>query len=337
MRGVSGWLGKRNGSRSYGSSPLRPCEAICSKIAEQRMLKSTRSHPSGFLRRSKKFYGFSIVLGSLFSTLLWAVYELGKPDEDHRGPLEDEFSELPWLRQYLLRMWHSLQYYQKMLEEPLHVKLLPDVRPPPYIQPPYSLVVEIKDVLVHPDWTYQTGWRFKKRPGVDYFLQQGSRNFEIVIYTSEQGMTAFPLLDALDPYGYISYRLVRGATDLVEGQHIKNLDYLNRDLSRVIVVDCNPNATPLHPDNTFLMKQWLGNDDDVQLFDLTAFLQLVAEHQVTDVREVLHYYRQFDDPIEQFKDNQRRLQEQNQENTHVNTCGKLQWTLSLMGRTFRGH
>ncbi|XP_017011750.2 mitochondrial import inner membrane translocase subunit TIM50-A [Drosophila takahashii] len=335
------WIGTLNKSLAYGgkkeASLLRPSEKIWLSAARQRVQKSQEgSPPPNFRRRSKKFYGYSIVLGSLFSTVLWAIYELGKPEVDHRGPIEDEFSQLPWFRQYLMRMWHSLQYYQKMMEEPQMVKLLPDVLPAPYIQPPYSLVLEIKDVLVHPDWTYQTGWRFKKRPGVDYFLQQCSRNFEIVIYTSEQGMTAFPLLDALDPYGYISYRLVRGATDLVEGQHTKNLDYLNRDLSRVIVVDCDPNTTPLHPDNSLVMTKWLGNDDDVQLFDLTAFLQLVAEHQVTDVREVLRYYRQFEDPIEQFKDNQRRLQEQNQENVQASATGERQWNLTLMGRSFRG-
>jgi len=33
-----------------------------------------------------------------------------------------------------------------------------------------------------------TGWRFKKRPGLDYFLQQvGFPVFEVVIYTHEQG------------------------------------------------------------------------------------------------------------------------------------------------------
>ncbi|KAH8262588.1 hypothetical protein KR026_001247 [Drosophila bipectinata] len=331
IRGLIRWKGVRNQSRPYGAKKDSPR----SNPVEQ---KTPRPFPSGGLLRSKKFYGCTIFLGTVFSAVLWAVYELGKPDEDHRGPLEDQFSHLPWLRQYVLRMWHSLQYYQKMVEEPLQGKLLPDVLPPPYIQPPYSLVLEIKDVLVHPDWTYQTGWRFKKRPGVDYFLQQCSRNFEIVVYTSEQGMMAFPLLDALDPYGYIKYRLVRGSTEVVEGQHIKNLDHLNRDLSRVIVVDCDAKATPLHPNNIFLMTQWLGNDDDVQLFDLTAFLQLLAEHQVTDVREVLQYYRQFDDPIEQFKDNQRRLQEQHQENedSRVNNRNQRQWTLSLMGRSFRG-
>lgn len=52
-----------------------------------------------------------------------------------------------------------------MIKEPSRDKLLPDPPGAPYYQPPYTLVLELTDVLVHPDWTYRTGWRFKKRPG----------------------------------------------------------------------------------------------------------------------------------------------------------------------------
>ncbi|KAL7739452.1 hypothetical protein ACLKA6_011319 [Drosophila palustris] len=274
-------------------------------------------------RRSKWRYGYSLIIGGLCGTVMWAIYEMGKPEEDHLGrSIEDELSSLSMPQQYIQRMWHSLNYYQKMLEEPLPTRLLPDIVQAPYVQPRYTLVLEMKDVLVHPDWTYQTGWRFKKRPGVDHFLKQCSKHFEIIVYTAEQGMTAFPILDALDPNGYIRYRLVRGATQLVDGQHIKNLNRLNRNLRRVIVVDWDRRAVPLHPDNIFAISRWMGNDDDVQLFDLAAFLGLIAEHKMEDVREVLHYYSQFEDPIEQFKENQRKLLELKQEKSDIEVAFK---------------
>lgn len=160
-----------------------------------------------------------------------------------------------------------------MIQLPSREKLLPDELKYPYVQPPYTLVLEMKDVLVHPDWTYQTGWRFKKRPGVDNFLEQLAGQFEIVIFTADQGMTVFPILDALDPHGYIMYRLVRDATHFVDGHHVKNLDNLNRDLKKVIVIDWDPNATKLHPENAFNIERWLGNDDDAGLYDLVAFLK----------------------------------------------------------------
>ncbi|XP_022208112.2 mitochondrial import inner membrane translocase subunit TIM50-A [Drosophila obscura] len=336
MRGVRFWMRKSNSSRGC----IAPKK--CAEENPLRKLKSTSSsskasEDTNTFRRIRKISVYSLLVGSFCSAVLWAIYELGKPEMDQHGlPIEDEFSGLPWLRAYLERMWHSLQYYQKMLEEPLPVKLLPDTLPPPYIQPPYTLVLEINDILVHLDWTYQTGWRFKKRPGVDFFLRKCSKHFEIVVYTSEQGMTAFPLLDALDPYGYISYRVVRGDTELVEGQHVKNLLNLNRNLNRVVVVDWDRNATPQHPENAFIMARWLGNDDDVQLFDLTAFLELLAEHQVNDVREILKYYSRFEDPIEQFRENQRRLLEIEQQTKRKMVQPQRHWTASLLGRYSKG-
>lgn len=41
----------------------------------------------------------------------------------------------------------------------------------------------------------------------------------------------------------------------------------------MIVIDWDPNATQLHPDNTFHVARWMGNDDDTQLFDLISFLK----------------------------------------------------------------
>ncbi|XP_016952020.1 mitochondrial import inner membrane translocase subunit TIM50-C [Drosophila biarmipes] len=281
--------------------------------------------------------GFAVFGGGGVAAGLWAVYEFGKPEVDPNGQtIEDEFTHKPLVQQYLQRMWKSMHYYQRMIQEPSRAKLLPDPLKPPYVQPRYTLVLEMKDVLVHPDWTYQTGWRFKKRPGVDHFLAECAKEFEIVVFTAEQGMTVFPILDALDPNGYIMYRLVRDATHFVDGHHVKNLDNLNRDLKKVIVIDWDANATKMHPDNTFGLARWHGNDDDGQLLDLIAFLKIIAQNNVDDVREVLHYYRQFDDPISQFRENQRKLAEQMQEAERIEQSKTKpmvkQWSRNILGR-----
>ncbi|CAG2054513.1 unnamed protein product [Timema podura] len=234
---------------------------------------------------------------------------LGGPQKDENGePILDEFSSMPLVKQYFCRLLSQLDYYKKAIREPSRNKLLPEPLKYPYMQPPYTLVLELTDVLVHPDWTYKTGWRFKKRPGIDKFLEQvGPPLFETVVYTAEQGMTVFPILDALDPNGYIMYRLVRDATHFVDGHHVKDLDCLNRDLSKVIVIDWNIESVKFHPNNTLLIKQWKGNDDDHTLADLAAFLTTIASENVKDVRDVLEYYRQYDDPLEAFRENQRKV------------------------------
>ena len=55
--------------------------------------------------------------------------------------------------QYLRRTWKGMHEVNKMIQEPSREKLLPDPLKEPYIQPPYTLVMELRDVLVHPEWT----------------------------------------------------------------------------------------------------------------------------------------------------------------------------------------
>lgn len=237
------------------------------------------------------------------------VYEVSKPMYDEEGKLvKDEYSQLPLYQQIFYRLRKEFSYYKKLVQEPSREKLLPDPLSHPYIQPRYTVVLEMTDLLVHPDWTYQTGWRFKKRPGVDHFLEAiAPPQFETVVYTAEQGLTVFPILDALDPKGYIMYRLVRDATRFVDGHHVKDLDALNRDLSKVIVIDWNSESVKFHPENTLKIPKWNGNDNDTMLYDLAAFLKTIYNTDVDDVREVLNYYQQFENPLEAFRENQRKL------------------------------
>jgi len=47
----------------------------------------------------------------------------------------------------------------QVTKEPSRTKLLPDELSYPYFQPPYTLVLEMTNVLVHPEWTVST-WCF---------------------------------------------------------------------------------------------------------------------------------------------------------------------------------
>uniref|UniRef100_A0A336KV34 Mitochondrial import inner membrane translocase subunit TIM50 n=1 Tax=Culicoides sonorensis TaxID=179676 RepID=A0A336KV34_CULSO len=318
-------------------STLFPQTAIDAKAEEeareekQREEQEKKEKEKSNKRMKIGMYVFAVSAGVM---AVWTVIDFGAPETDAEGKvIEDEFSNLPIVEQYFRRMWKSLTYYQKIIQEPSAQRLLPDPLKYPYIQPKYTLVLEMKGLLVHPDWTYKTGWRFKKRPGVDQFLEQLARHFEIVVYTADQGITVFPILDALDPNGYIMYRLVRDATHFVDGHHVKNLDNINRDLKRVIVVDWDPNSVKLHPDNAFVIPKWDGNDHDTTLLELVAFLKTVATSDVDDVREVLHYYREFSNPLEKFKDNLRKLQEieekDKEEKKKQGTPAVKKWSPSL--------
>lgn len=233
----------------------------------------------------------------------------------------DQFSSLPWGIAQITRGWNSFRTEMKQtFAEPSAPVLLPPPIGEAYGYKPYTLVLELTGVLTKPEWTYKTGWRFKKRPNIDYFLKQcGPPAFEIVIYTQDQGTTAFPVVDALDPLGYISYRLFKDSTKYTKGTYVKELNQLGRKLERVIHIDWNKEACQTSPDNCFLLKKWDGNSDDRTLLELSDFLGEIAKHQVEDVRPILKYYSQFEDPLAKFKENIRKLDSMKQQEQLHNT------------------
>ncbi|KAI4886501.1 hypothetical protein NFI96_024858 [Prochilodus magdalenae] len=221
--------------------------------------------------------------------------------------IPDEFDNDGPVIQQLKRTYKYFKDYRQMIIEPTSPKLLPDPLKEPYYQPPYTLVLELTDVLLHPEWSLATGWRFKKRPGIDYLFQQLAPLYEIVIFTSETGMTAYPLIDSIDPQGFVMYRLFRDATRYMEGHHVKDVSCLNRDTAKVIVVDCKREAFSLQPFNGMALRKWDGNSEDRTLYDLAAFLKTIAVSGVEDVRTVLENYAHEEDPIEAFKRRQAQL------------------------------
>ncbi|XP_060754041.1 mitochondrial import inner membrane translocase subunit TIM50 [Neoarius graeffei] len=227
--------------------------------------------------------------------------------DEHGNKIADEFDNDGPIIQQLRRTFKYFKDYRQMIIEPTSPKLLPDPLKEPYYQPPYTLVLELTDVLLHPEWSLATGWRFKKRPGIDYLFQQLAPLYEIIIFTSETGMTAFPLIDSIDPQGFVMYRLFRDATRYMEGHHIKDVSCLNRDTSKVIIVDCKREAFSLQPFNGMALRKWDGNSEDRTLYDLAAFLKTIAMSGVEDVRTVLENYAHEEDPIEAFKRRQAQL------------------------------
>ncbi|KAG7470733.1 hypothetical protein MATL_G00117010 [Megalops atlanticus] len=242
------------------------------------------------------------------------VYIFGSNSVDEQGnKIPDEFdNDVPVIQQ-IKRTFKYFQDYRQMIIEPTSPKLLPDPLKEPYYQPPYTLVLELTDVLLHPEWSLATGWRFKKRPGIDYLFQQLAPLYEIVIFTAETGMTAYPLIDSIDPQGFVMYRLFRDATRYMEGHHVKDVSCLNRDTSKVIVVDCKREAFSLQPFNGMALRKWDGNSEDRTLYDLAAFLKTIAISGVEDVRTVLENYAHEDDPIEAFKRRQAQLAQEEEQ------------------------
>jgi RNA polymerase II subunit A small phosphatase-like protein len=86
-----------------------------------------------------------------------------------------------------------------------------------------------------------------KRPGVDMFLAHLADKFEVVIFTAslpkvQTRQYADPLIDFLDTYSVVSSRLFRDSCVLVNGNFVKDLSRLGRDLSQVVIIDVTSKA-----------------------------------------------------------------------------------------------
>ncbi|KAJ8961162.1 hypothetical protein NQ318_008843 [Aromia moschata] len=257
----------------------------------------------------------AIALGSSFVCFgLSLILIFGAPEHNcHGEKIEDDLSDKHIIKQYIVRTCRELDFYVKLIQVPLNEKLLPDPLDYPYLQPKYTLVLELTDVLVHLDCSYVGECKFKKRPLLDHFLQTLSDHYEIIIYTAEQGKVVFSITDVIDPKHIIAYKLVRGTTHFTGTNHVKKLNDLNRDLSKIICVDWNAKHLKYNPENLLCVKQWDGSDDDTSLLDLAMFLKTIAENGIEDVREVLQHYSKFEDPMAEFRKKQKKLIEELEE------------------------
>ena len=84
---------------------------------------------------------------------------------------------------------------------------------------------------------------------------------------------AEPVIAALDPYQYAMYRLYRDHTKLEKGTFVKDLSKLNRDPSKVIILDVNPECYKNQPENGLPLKKWFGEVGDTELFRFESFFE----------------------------------------------------------------
>lgn len=198
----------------------------------------------------------------------------------------------------------TMDYFNK----PAFEKLLPDPLPAPH-QRPYTLLIDLDGFLVHSSWDRAFGWRTAKRPGVDYFLAYLSQFYEVVLFTTQPSYTAMGVAEKLDPFqAYLPYKLYRESTRYVNGKIVKDLSYLNRDLSKVILIDTNPEHVAMQPENAIIVKPWDGKPGDKGLVDLIPFLESIGIFAPPDVRPILKAYQGKDIPVEYAKREAERKQ-----------------------------
>eukprot|EP01130_Rhizamoeba_saxonica_P006905 TRINITY_DN276_c0_g1_i2.p1 TRINITY_DN276_c0_g1~~TRINITY_DN276_c0_g1_i2.p1 ORF type:complete len:289 (-),score=70.01 TRINITY_DN276_c0_g1_i2:73-939(-) len=178
--------------------------------------------------------------------------------------------------------------------EPQNITMLP----PQNDSGKITLVLDLDETLVHCDVESPEGADFsfdlteddgsyvvycRKRPGVDAFLEKVAEIFELVVFTASTQEYADQILDVLDPKGLIKYRLYRESCTFVEGNYIKDLSLLGREISRVAIVDNSPHVFGYQLDNGIPILSWYFENDDCELHKLLPFLERLIQTDNKDL------------------------------------------------------
>lgn len=139
-------------------------------------------------------------------------------------------------------------------------------------------VTKLADIIVPVDLEGDTHNVYvRKRPGVDEFLLRVAEMYEVVVYTASLSKYANPLLDELDKFNTISFRLFREACTRHSSGYMKDLSRLGRDLKCVIIIDNSPICYALQPHNAIPVKMWKDDPADRELWDLIPILYALAD------------------------------------------------------------
>ena len=170
--------------------------------------------------------------------------------------------------------------------------------PAPYVRTKnnkqFSLVLDLDETLVHfkEKNDGEGGGILRIRPGVNEFLDEVGKFYELILFTTATQDYADLLIDEVEEDKiYFDHRLYRAHAVIIDNDFVKDLNRIGRPLDKIIIVDNMPQNFRLQKDNGIMIKAFWGEDSyDTALIDLIPILVNIAK-EGGDVRKGLEKYK----------------------------------------------
>jgi Dullard-like phosphatase family protein len=170
--------------------------------------------------------------------------------------------------------------------------------PAPYVRTKnnkeFSLVLDLDETLVHfkEKMDGEGGGILRIRPGINDFLEQVGKYYELILFTTATQDYADLLIDAVEEDKiYFDHRLYREHAVIKDNDFVKDLNRIGRPLDKILIVDNMPQNFKLQKENGIMIKAFWGEDNyDTALIDLIPILVNIAK-EGGDIREGLIKYK----------------------------------------------
>ena len=155
----------------------------------------------------------------------------------------------------------------------------------------YSLILDLDETLVH--YVEEENRAYVQvRPYADFFLNEMSKYFELIIFTAAAEDYADIVLNELDKNKVINYKLYRKHTEQINGIFIKDLSKIGRDLTKILIIDNNKDNFNLQPENGLHICSFIGDQNDDELYNLSCDLMKIIESNKDDIRPIIKEIKQ---------------------------------------------
>ena len=109
---------------------------------------------------------------------------------------------------------------------------------------------------------------FFVRPGFFDLVKKIHDIYEIIIFTSENKNAVYDTIKKIDYKNYIDYILYKKHCLYEDGNIIKKLELIGRDLNKIIYVDNTEISAKYNKKNLYQISSWYNNIFDEELIKL---------------------------------------------------------------------